>query len=437
MKRFLFIPIVFTFVVSAAVNAQSVDSQANSGTVYSKLGVGYPTDFGSSAAEGMGLTGVSFVEPFVAGLANPAQWGHTVYGLATGGVGLQNFNATDNQGTSTNTLLSANYFQAQFPLLRNKLGVSAAVAPYSRSSFSFVETDTKIINTGASVDTLNYQGNNNGNGGVNMIEMGLGWRINSNISIGYAASLMFASLDNEFSTAFDNPEFATVNFTRQTSGIGFGNRIGALFNFSDVLRGNDQISLGVSLALPVTLDAEKTERTNKQISNRRSTTIVIKQGAGLGKGEISLPSTLIGGITYHPSRIFAISTEGIYQGWSQYSSDFNSGEAQRLTDRYKVGMGLRYFPYITGSNKFLSKFKYRLGASYDTGHIKVKGLRIETVMFSFGLGILSPNSNSSIDLSVQYGIRGTKNQNLVQEDIWGIQLSVNLAELMFFRPKLK
>lgn len=58
-------------------------------------------------------------------------------------------------------------------------------------------------------------------------------------------------------------------------------------------------------------------------------------------------------------------------------------------------------------------------------------------MFSFGLGILSPKSNSSVDISFEYGIRGTKAQDLVKEDIWGLRLSLNLAEIMFFRPKLK
>lgn len=438
LRRFLSIIIVFAIAGATSVYAQTgSESQVKSGTVYSKIGVGFPVDLGSSAADGMGLSGVSFIEPFVPGLANPAQWGSTVYGLATGGVGLQNFDARDNQSSSSNALFSANYFQAQFPLIRDKLGVSAAVAPYTQSSFRFVEIDSRIINSGGTTDTLNYRGVNNSDGGVNMVELGFGWKINSSIYVGYAGSLVFASIDNEFTTDFDNPEFTRVNFTRQTSGIGFGNRFGVLFNASDILGGNDQISLGASVTLPVTLDAEKTEETDKTLANGRIQTIVLKEGEGLGDGSIELPLMVNGGITYQPSRLFSISTEGLYQEWSQYSSDFNVEDEQLLTDRYKLGMGFRYFPYIRGSNRFFSKFKYRLGASYDAGHLKLEGQRIETFMFSFGLGILSPRSRSSVDLSFQYGIRGTKDQNLIKENIWGLRLSVNLAELMFFRPKLQ
>ncbi len=107
-----------------------------------------------------------------------------------------------------------------------------------------------------------------------------------------------------------------------------------------------------------------------------------------------------------------------------------------MSDRYRLGLGTQYHPYQLGSEKFLSKFKYSAGVTYDTGHLTIDNQNIETLWFSAGLGILSPRSRSSVDVSFRYGLRGTTSANLVQERIWAINLSVNLAELMFFRPKL-
>lgn len=442
LKRFLYTitvsVLVLTFTGTAIAQSGSRgDGQVRTGTLYSKVGVGFPVDLGSSAADGMGLNGVSFIEPFVPGLANPAQWGSTAFGLASGGLSLQSFNASSNQGSTTNSMFTADYFQVQLPLIRNKFGVSASVAPLTRSAFQVSETGTRITDDGTTVDTLNFNGVNSSDGGVNMLEVGFGWRINSNISVGYAPSLVFASIDNEFSTRFDDPAFSTVAFTRQTSGIGFGNRFGVMLNASKILKGNDRMSLGATVSLPVDLDSEKIEKSDKRLASGRIETIVLKDGPGLGDGTIKLPLSVNAGITYEASRLFSISTEAIYEKWSQYSNDFNVDGEQLLTDRYKLGMGIRYFPYIIGSNRFLSNFKYRLGASYDTGHIKLEGENIETLMFSIGLGILSPRSRSSVDLSFEYGFRGTESQNLIKENIWGLRLSVNLAELMFFRPKLQ
>lgn len=439
MKRFISITVLCLFVLTAVISAYgqtASQDQVNNGSIYSQTGVGFPIDLGSSSADGMGLSGVSFIEPNVPGLANPAHWGSTVYGLATGGVALENFSAGDGQANSSSSLFSANYFQVQFPIVREKFGVSASLTPYSRSSFKFAETGTRITESGGEADTLNYISELDGSGGVNVLELGFGWKISPNFSVGYAGSLVFASIDNEYTTDFDR-DFITVNFNRQTSGIGFGNRFGAMFNAPNLLREGDQLSLGASVALPLTLDAERIEETDKVLPNGTVRTIVLEEGEGLGDGNIKLPMIINGGITYQPSRIFSVSTEALYQEWSQYRSDFNVEDEQILTDRYKIGMGFRYFPYITGSDRFLSNFKYRLGASYDAGHLKMDGQRIETIMFSFGLGIFSPRSRSSVDLSFQYGFRGTQDQNLIRENIWGVRLSVNLAELMFFRPKLQ
>src|SRR5699024_226288 len=125
--------------------------------------------------------------------------------------------------------------------------------------------------------------------------------------------------------------------------------------------------------------------------------------------------------------------------WPSYENDFKPTQQGYFTHRYKLGLGYHYFPYLTAPNKLLPPFTYRLRASYDTGHLKIRGEQINTLKFSLGLGILSPksNSNSSIDLSLEYGIRGTKVADLVKEQIWGVRLSVNLSEIMFFRPKLQ
>src|SRR5699024_8496335 len=149
--------------------------------------------------------------------------------------------------------------------------------------------------------------------------------------------------------------------------------------------------------------------------------------ATLGDGSITMRLSIDAGISYWASELTMFAAEGSFEQWSNYENDFKPSEGAYFTDRYKMGLGFQYFPYITGSNKFLSYFKYRLGASYDTGHLEIQGNQINTLKFSLGLGIPSPqsNSNSSIDLSLEYGIRGTKSDNLVKEQIWGVRLTVN------------
>src|SRR5699024_4757199 len=148
----------------------------------------------------------------------------------------------------------------------------------------------------------------------------------------------------------------------------------------------------------------------------------------VGEGSIKLPLGIMGGITYQVNPKFSLSAEGLYQQWSDYENKIKMDDREMFTDRLKIGGGIRYNPVITGSDKFLSNFKYRLGVSYDTGHLKLSGQNIETILFSAGLGFFTPTrrSGSSVDISIQYGIRGVSDQSLVRENIWGVKLSLNL-----------
>lgn len=432
MKKIVAIAVVFCLYGTVAF-AQSSDNQASSGSVYSKLGVGYPVDLQNTAAHAMGLLGVSYNETLVGDLSNPAQWGNTVYGLGAGGVGVESYQANNGINKVRNSNFSINHFQLQLPIVRGKVGISGSFSPVTQSNFRTFEEYSKVIDSGSRRDTLSYGIENRGTGGINRAELGIGWQINKNVSVGYAGSIEFLSLDDSYQAAFRTGAYRPVNYSLQTTGAGFGNRFGTYIRLPNLFKEKDQLGLGLTVNLPVKINAD---RKQTGIAN-------IQQGVSfnneedLGNGTIKMPAKISAGVSYYPNNMLMIGTEGLYEGWSSYRNDFKPSEDQMFVDRFKWGLGMQYFPYVTGSHKFLSQFKYRVGASYDSGHVRVEGHRINTLMFSFGLGIRSPNSSSSIDLSFDFGFRGTKANDLIKEQIWGVRLSLNLAEVMFFRPKLQ
>jgi len=433
---------ILIFSVSAlltfAQTGGQTDSQASEGSVYSSFGVGLPVDFGSSSARGMGLNGTSYIEPFVPSLANPAHWGHTVYGMASGDVGITNYSSEDNFGSAKHSNLSISHFQVQLPIYKSKLGVSASFTPYTRTAFETIETGSRVIGSGNTRNTLDFRTEILGSGGISRYEFGVGWKINKTIAVGYAASLVSASIDNRVFTEINDVNevnnFAPVNFTLQNSGSGFGQRAGVYLEFPSLLNENDRLSIGTSVTFPVKIDAR---RTQERVFNSNDSDQLEEDENQIAEGTVELPLGINAGVTYNPSNKYGITVEGLFEQWSGYSNELRSTRNTSFTDRLKIGTGMKFYPFASGSDKFLSQFKYSVGATYDTGHLEVNGEDINTLMFSAGLGLLSPNSNSSIDISLEYGFRGTNSQNLVKEDIWGVNVSLNLAELFFFRPKLQ
>lgn len=431
MRKLIFIAIVFCLTGSVAFGQSGNESQASSGSIYSKLGIGFPIDISNTSASSAGLLGVSYNESNVASLANPAIWGSTVYGLGSGGLNIQSFNASDGNREITNSNFSVNQFQLQLPIIRGKLGISGSFTPLSQSNYRTLQQNSRIIDRGSQQDTLQYSIENTGSGGVNRAELGFGWRINENISVGYAASAVFVSKDEEYSGTFRNVGFRPVIYSYETSGVGLGNRFGTLVRLPNLFSDDDQLGVGASVSLPVKINASQQKVSGEVVETA--------DPVDFGDGTIKMPMKISGGLSYRPNSLVLIGVEGLFEEWSNYRNDFSSSSQSngKFVDRYKIGLGLKYFPYISGSDKFLSNFKYRLGTSYDTGHLRIEGESINTLMVSFGFGIRSPNSNSSIDLSLEYGVRGTNSMNLIKEQIWGARLSVNLSEIMFFRPKLQ
>jgi|AntRauTorcE11897_2_1112592.scaffolds.fasta_scaffold00131_7 hypothetical protein len=420
--------------------AQSDSRSINSsGSFYSLYGVGFPVENNTARELSMGISGVSldntlfntFSNPAQSyTLSNPALWGKNFYATTSSGFKLSQYNATDNTSESLNSDISAGYLQVTLPIFRQKFGISASLYPVTSSNYRNFNSGTIVTSENESID---YVSDISGSGGVNKFEIGFGWNINKNFAVGYAPSLAFISQENTTELFFNQNEYPYNYVDSKVNGSSFSHRFGALLTFENILSDNDRISFGSSYILPVEISTEETTETSRLISNRQ-------QNVTLGEtisGNAKLPAELNTGLTYYPSNFVNLSMEGKFQQWSNARSDLNTNTSSlELTDRVKLGLGGEYHPYRTNSTNFLSNFRYSGGISYDTGHLKAQNQEINTLWFSAGLGIISRFNNSSIDLSVQHGLRGTTSNDLIKEKIWSFNLSVNLTELMFFRPKL-
>lgn len=407
------------------------DSQSKSGSFYSLFGVGYPTDTNNSQELGLGIIGVSLDNRQSNTLQNPALWGKNTLTTASSGFNMAQFQATSQTSESVNALLEAGYLQFTFPVLREKLGVSASMYSVTSSNYRFVTFDSTAASP---TNTINYASDIRGSGGINKLELGFGWNINKYIAVGYAPSLTFISQNNSQDVFFDQPGYGTSNLDSKITGTAMGHKFGTLLTFRNLFRTADRVSIGAAATLPISINA-KNKTTVSKIVNGQDQVVGLREAE---KGEIRLPVELKGGLTYYPSNLVNFSFEGLYEQWSDYNSAFDpSNELEMMKDRFKAGFGGEYHPYKTNSTSFFSNFRYSGGVSFDSGHLAINNQDINTLWFSAGLGIISPRSSSSVDLSFRYGLRGTTNENLIKEEIWALNLSVNLSELMFFRQKLR
>jgi long-subunit fatty acid transport protein len=272
-------------------------------------------------------------------------------------------------------------------------------------------------------------------GGLNKFEIGFGWKLNDQISIGYAPSVAFFSMETSEAFSFSSSLYSQQKQKLNISGAAFSQRLGVAGSFRNVFKTQDKISVGATINVPFSMTLRQDFTTEKE-TETGSKTVDLSNILSSKKGEMSLPLEYAAGIGYAPHPRFNVSIEGQYQQWSDYSNDLVDNDGAVMADRMRIGLGAQFHPYKKAQSGFFSSFKYSAGLSYDSGHLTIQEEEIRTLWLHTGLGILS-RSPSSIDVSVRYGFRGTTESNLIEENIWAIGLSVNLAEIMFLRPKLQ
>lgn len=411
--------------------SQAQVGEKNSGSFYSYYGVGFPVDLSSVQERSAGIFGVSLDNYQASTLQNPAIWGRNVLTTATSGFNISHYDASTTSSKSSNALVEASFLQLTLPIIKEQVGFSASLYPYTRSNY-------RIFDTGSAFptpqDTVNYAIDNQGVGGINKLEFGIGYSPNRYLSVGYAPSYIFLSRTDTEYFFFGNSTTSSINLRDEITGSGFGHRFGLIANLPSIIGDNDRLTFGAAVTLPSSFEALEKTKSDKVVDGTEQEV----QIGSTNKGNVKLPLEINTGFTYYPSSFINVSLEGQMQQWSEFEYELDAAQENVMSDRYRLGLGAQYHPYRYGSDKFLSKFKYSAGMSYDTGHLTINGQDIETLWLTTGIGIRSPRrSQSTIDVGFRYGFRGSSSNNLIQEDIWELNLSINLAEIMFFRRKLQ
>lgn len=419
------------FLLSATVLGQASDTEGRGGSVYSYYGLGFPIDVTSDAYKAYGALGVSGVGVESMSINNPALWGRAIYTEATTGLQISKHNLSTQSANSANFSFETNFIHLLFPLSRGKAGLSVGLYPVTRANFRSVINETLQV---SQTDTISYSNDLQSRGGVNKFEVGFGFKINNNISVGYAPSVAFLTLENTEYLTF-RQAFVTQDLRTKITGAAFSQRFGISGDFRGLFKEDDRLNIGATLNLPFSINADQEYTTEKFVDGGQEE-VNLTNTLPSPSGDIDMPLESSFGIGYAPSDFLSIAVEGLYQQWGEYNSEIRPGQNDFLTDRFKIGVGGQFHPYKRNSDQFLSRFKYSAGLSYDTGHLTIQGNEINTLWLNTGLGIFS-RSASSLDVSFRYGFRGTTDNNLVKERIWALGISVNLTELMFVRPKLR
>lgn len=429
-----------------AGSAAHAQSNRNYGTVYSRFGLGERLSFSSSQSQMMGGASVALRSLTYNGLDNPALWSDmnlTQFSVAAQIEGLETENELGDQARLSSGSLAG--LQFGVPLLSNRLGLTFAFRPFSRVNYLAVR-DGFVSDPDFPSDSLGYRVNFEGDGGLQQAQLGLGYRLGPNVSVGASVDALFGTIDYLQRTEFATTSIAETRAAQSTKFSGVSGTLGALVSKTGVLGQEDAFSLGVALSLPTRLRAKRVQTLGFSLDQDTLGTEA--------SGDVTVPLQVVAGLSYLPSAKWTLAADVRYEPWSQFESDFAFGGfdpsaactqfCNQLRDRLRVGGGFQFIP--AGENRLRSYFArtaYRLGGYYDRAYFDAFGgesagssQAITTLALTGGLSLPAVLPTARFDLGFEVGTRGTMESGLVRDLFIKGSATINFGERWFRQRKL-
>lgn len=147
---------------------------------------------------------------------------------------------------------------------------------------------------------------------------------------------------------------------------------------------------------------------------------------------VSLPLEQAFGLGFKKGERLHIAADYAITNWQDYKYLDNVSD---LVQNQRIALGAYFVPekYAVGQGSYLKRINYRFGVSYQTGYIRLQNNTISNYFISagFGLPVGVGRLSSMIHLSAQYGVTGTKNNGLIRENYWRINLGFTFSDRWF------
>jgi hypothetical protein len=305
------------------------------------------------------------------------------------------------------------------------LTVNAGLSPISDIGYDIerYETDPTLIDRHGDVK-YTYSGE----GGINQVHWGAGYRLFSKFSIGVNMHYYFGSVNRYYTAAF-------------TTASGYGNiflenkmrisKIGFTFGaqFHTRLDKDMLLTVGAIYQPQTVLPARK--ETTMITTNDISTDTV--RNAATSVKDVFMPQTIGLGFTLRKSDKFIFGADYTYQDWTEFNFDrtsssfsFESGKSHILN------AGIEFTPRANNLKNNMTRWNYRAGVRYAKTFMNCNGQNITEQSLFMGLGVpLTRRVGSKINAAVEVGQRGTIKNGLIKETFVTFSIGINIFDIWF------
>jgi hypothetical protein len=398
-------------------------AQEGTSSPYSYYGIGDVRFKGT--VENRSMAGVAVEQDSIhMNLQNPASFANLK--MTTFALGGSYNTTTLKSGTKSEnaTRTTLDYLAVGLPF--GKLGLGFGLIPYSSVGYK-IESISTDINT----NNRRY----NGSGGLNKAFLGLGYKVNSNFSVGADAQYNFGKIEtNSLEFISGIPIGTRESNTANLSGVNFD--VGAMFKAK--LNNKLNVYSSLNYAFGNTLTSQNT-RSIATVAYNLGFDLAVVDVVGEQQNSVNLkfPGKLTVSAGIGESRKWVIGGKVAYQKSSGQANTYN-GFGNVAYGKYgNVSLGGYYIPDYNSFSSYAKRIVYRGGLKYEKTGLVVNGESINDVGFTLGIGLPISGELSNVNIGFELGKRGTTSSNLVQENYANISVGFSLNDKWFVQRKFQ
>lgn len=279
-------------------------------------------------------------------------------------------------------------------------------------------------------DNTYFNQNIQGEGGINDLYAGFGWKY-KNLSLGINFSYLFGKIEKRqtLSTQLENSYYIRTSENNRIHDFLFNPGI----QYDLKLSAKSRLILGTSMNFSQKISARKKFTSYKVNSNSGSSAML--EDEELSKGYLKYPFRIMSGFNYNYKNKWNVAGDYTFQKMSAYE-EFRKD--QHLQDYHKTNVGVSWTPEEYG-RFWWQRNRYMLGTYFVRSAINVKGMDINTYALTLGTQIpfRTPRSGELLlGVAFDLGIRGTESKGLVEEKFVKLRINIAFKEFWFMKRKI-
>ena len=402
------------------MGAVAANAQSSTNSPYTRYGLGELSDQAFAHNAAMGGIGYALRSSEQINVMNPASYSavDSLSFMFDIGMGLKSSNYQEN-GYKTNAKnASFDYLAMQFRL-HPRVGFAVGFTPYSNVGYKFSRT-SDIENS----DDVTLTNTFYGDGGLQQIFGGIGFKILDNLSIGANVGYLYGEIDYQTLATLSNGGDQTTTYNN----ISINSYIANFgLQYTQKLSKTDKVTLGLVYGLGH--DLKSTETKGIQVTGGSSYSELTEETI---KDSYGIPSTFGAGLTWQHKQNLTVGADYTLQQFENVKYD-NSTDFYK--NRTRIGAGIEYMPSLYGRN-YLSRIRYRAGAYYSSSYMKLPeydGPKEWGVSAGFGLPLHLFQRNTVLSITGQYVRVLPSVKGMLSENRFVLKLGLTFNEHWFMK----